>query len=228
MQPLPFGGGTPLSRMSPGGSLNRSTGPPKMCSSLLLSNPSPSNQINPMFNSGDQRRLFCIPRMVDVSTNTDKEEVSPSSQMHFASKSSTPTKSPVVGSAASKPVVSTISSKDDNTSEEEYHECSSGFTFSNPWSPDIFNRYLLSANEDKSISKGNAGTQQPMINGYKETVPTSLPNQMFASKNTPSFPTSSGSSSSSSMSSPMKPIVSQSSSFGGFQGGITKGFGASP
>lgn len=207
MQPLTFGLGSTLPRVSPGSSFNRSGGPPKMCSSLLLSNPSPSNQISPSHNAmvmGDHRRIFCIPKMVDAATNTEKEQevsVSSPSQMHIANKMGMGTTDVTTGSPFGRPVAAGasssrpaqaapsttgVASKEDN-SDDEFHECSSEFTFSSAWAPEVFERYFSTEKEkeDKSVTgKGIGGTQTqpPLLNGYKDNAPVPVASTILSAK----------------------------------------------
>lgn len=77
-----------------------------MCSSLLLTNPSSANQVSPtQYNSsfGDQRRLFTIPKMVDATTNTEKETESISISPAQLQKSSPRMKSLDYRPMSSKP-----------------------------------------------------------------------------------------------------------------------------
>ncbi|CAL8095747.1 unnamed protein product [Orchesella dallaii] len=236
VQPLSFMSGGSFSRTSPGAAANRSIGPPKMCSSLLLSNPSPANQISPILNTGDQRRLFYIPKMIDAATNTDKQiEVSSPIGVHGTNKgpemkSAAPLgKTAPATSTSLMPASDLAASKDDNNSDDEFHECSSEFVFSSAWSPEVFDRYFANEMEDKSTQNKSAvavpSQPPPLLNGFKDST-TSMPfSKPVTTSSTSSVLSTPSEKPSTTLSS--KPATS---TFAGFQpsGTGSFGFGISP
>ncbi|ODM97286.1 hypothetical protein Ocin01_09403 [Orchesella cincta] len=239
VQPLSFMTGSSFSRTSSGGAANRSIGPPKMCSSLLLSNPSPANQISPILNTGDQRRLFCIPKMVDAATNTDKQaEVLSPMGVHGVNKFGSDMKSAVPTgksiSAVSTSTKPTSATKDDNNSDDEFHECSSEFVFSSAWSPEVFYPYLSNEKEDNPNQNKSAAsvstTQQPLLNGFKDSTSPMPFSKPATTSSTSSVPPTITITTNTDKPSTLSSKSATGSSFSGFQSPGTGafGFGTSP